>query len=187
VEGGVWATSGGGWLALRPAEVPPLAPRALQVPGRTELPEVGLELRVELPWGPRPASLPGQPQLDVVEPAPALTQVPAPDGSDVPVPPGARAYAVGGWVALPGEVLGGLTVRPRRPGDRLALAHGTRKLQDLFTDHGVPRAIRDLVPVLVDADDQPLWVPGVAVRAFPSDRRAAARIRLARTAAHGPG
>ena len=54
---------------------------------------------------------------------------------------------------------GRLTVRTRRPGDRLRLAGGSRKLQDILVDAGVPRPLRDLLPV-VCRDGQPVWLPG---------------------------
>jgi tRNA(Ile)-lysidine synthase len=53
----------------------------------------------------------------------------------------------------------GLEVRSRRPGDRLA---GRRKkVQDLFVDAKVPRAERDVWPLVVSGDDV-VAVPGVA-------------------------
>jgi tRNA(Ile)-lysidine synthase len=53
----------------------------------------------------------------------------------------------------------GLTVRTRRPGDRLA---GRRKkVQDLFVDAKVPRAERDAWPLVVSGDDV-VAVPGIA-------------------------
>ena len=53
----------------------------------------------------------------------------------------------------------GLEVRARRPGDRLA---GRRKkVQDLFVDAKVPRAERDVWPLVVSGDDV-VAVPGVA-------------------------
>jgi tRNA(Ile)-lysidine synthase len=81
-----------------------------------------------------------------------------------------RAVPPGGDVALGQVVLGavpevppgGLMVRARLPGDRVRTAAGTRKLQDVLVDAGVPRALRDLVPLVV-AGDRVVWVPGVAV------------------------
>lgn len=53
----------------------------------------------------------------------------------------------------------GLTVRTRRPGDRLA---GRRKkVQDLFVDAKVPRRERDAWPLVVSGDEV-VAVPGVA-------------------------
>jgi len=54
----------------------------------------------------------------------------------------------------------GLTVRTRRPGDRLA--GRTRKIQDVFVDAKVPRAARDTWPLVV-AGDEVVTVPGIAV------------------------
>lgn len=55
-----------------------------------------------------------------------------------------------------------LAVRTRRPGDRLRPlgAPGSRKLQDVFVDRKVPRAERDAVPIVVDANDRIVWVAG---------------------------
>jgi tRNA(Ile)-lysidine synthase len=58
---------------------------------------------------------------------------------------------------------GELGVRGRRDGDRVRTAGGTRMLGDVLADVGVPRALRDLLPVVVDADDRVCWVPGVVV------------------------
>jgi tRNA(Ile)-lysidine synthase len=53
-----------------------------------------------------------------------------------------------------------LVVRTRRPGDRLA--GRSRKIQDVFVDAKVPRAVRDTWPLVVSGDDV-VAVPGVAV------------------------
>lgn len=45
-----------------------------------------------------------------------------------------------------------LYVRSRRPGDRVAVPAGHRKIQDVLVDAKVPRPLRPLVPIL--ADDQ---------------------------------
>jgi tRNA(Ile)-lysidine synthase len=54
----------------------------------------------------------------------------------------------------------GLTVRTRRPGDRLA--GRTKKIQDVFVDAKVPSAARDAWPIVVSGD-QVVAVPGLAV------------------------
>lgn len=71
-----------------------------------------------------------------------------------------------------------VTVRAWRPGDSmrpLGLG-GTKSLQDLFTDAGVPRSLRPRLPVLV-AGGEIAWVAGVAVserfRLEPGSRRSA--------------
>jgi tRNA(Ile)-lysidine synthase len=66
---------------------------------------------------------------------------------------------------------GPLVLRARQPGDRLvpfgAGGH-SRKVQDILVDAGVPRALRDRLPLLAAGPSGPLlWVPG------PGGRRAA--------------
>ncbi|CAN5402616.1 tRNA lysidine(34) synthetase TilS [soil metagenome] len=59
-----------------------------------------------------------------------------------------------------------LVVRSRAPGDvvRPAGMMGRRKkLQDLFVDRKVPRALRDSVPLVVDATGRIVWVVGEPV------------------------
>lgn len=53
-----------------------------------------------------------------------------------------------------------LQVRSRRPGDRLRLHQGSKKLKDLFIDEKIPREERDKVP-LVASGQQILWAVGV--------------------------
>jgi tRNA(Ile)-lysidine synthase len=98
---------------------------------------------------------------------------------DPPPPPGPAELAVPGSVAFAGgrlrceEAAGGpldldaldprLEVRCWRAGDRmrpLGLG-GSRSLQDLFTDHKVPRARRTHVPVVVSGGEI-AWVAGLA-------------------------
>lgn len=55
-----------------------------------------------------------------------------------------------------------LCLRSWRDGDRIRLAGGTRKLQDIFTDAKVPRLDRHTWPILAD-DDGPLVVANLAV------------------------
>lgn len=61
-----------------------------------------------------------------------------------------------------------LEVRSWRPGDRIALRGGRRKLQDLFVDQHVPIERRGDVAVLTDSVGRILAVPGVAI-AEPSE------------------
>jgi tRNA(Ile)-lysidine synthase len=70
---------------------------------------------------------------------------------------------------LPEEVRWPLTVRTRRPGDRIQGPAGSRKLQDVFVDLRVPAERRDLQPVVTDGEGRLLWVPGLWV---PPERRA---------------
>ena len=59
-------------------------------------------------------------------------------------------------------VVGGLTVRNRRPGDRLRPVGlgGRKKLQDVLVDRKVKRSERDTVPIVTDASDRIVWVAG---------------------------
>jgi tRNA(Ile)-lysidine synthase len=58
-----------------------------------------------------------------------------------------------------------LGVRSRRPGDRFRPlgAPGARKLQDFLVDRKVARDDRERLPLVVDARDRIVWVPGEAV------------------------
>jgi tRNA(Ile)-lysidine synthase len=62
-----------------------------------------------------------------------------------------------------GALAGEIEVRTWRPGDRIRPLgmRGTKTLQDLFTDRGVPRSQRGQVPV-VTVDGEVAWVAGVA-------------------------
>lgn len=57
-----------------------------------------------------------------------------------------------------------LTVRNRRPGDRMRSlgAPGSRKIQDMLVDRGVPARDRDRLPLLVDRVGV-IWVAGHAI------------------------
>jgi tRNA(Ile)-lysidine synthase len=58
-----------------------------------------------------------------------------------------------------------LGVRSRTPGDRLRPLglSGHKKLQDLLVDLKVPRADRDVTPLVVDDHDRIIWVAGHAI------------------------
>ena len=60
------------------------------------------------------------------------------------------------------RVEGALTVRTVRPGDRIRLRAGRRKLSDLFIDKRIPRAERSRLAVVTRGADI-VWVPGVAI------------------------
>ena len=61
---------------------------------------------------------------------------------------------------LPLGPVTGLTVRSRRPGDRMAGVL-RNKVQDVFTDLKVPAGRRGEHPLLVSANGSVLWIPGV--------------------------
>lgn len=98
---------------------------------------------------------------------------PAPEPVALAVPGVARfgAWEVearldrGGDVELAAAALGAsVTVRGWRAGDRIRPAGlgGTKSLQDVFTDHKVPRGLRASLPI-VEAAGEIAWVAGVAV------------------------
>ena len=72
---------------------------------------------------------------------------------------GAEVGIAAGAVALP------LGIRNRRPGDRFRPlgAPGVRKLQDFLVDRKVARGDRERLPLVVDARDRIVWVPGQSV------------------------
>ncbi len=92
---------------------------------------------------------------------------------------GGRRYSVqwgpapvrGEWAAeLPiGELRFPLRLRGPRPGDRIRVAAGSRKLKKLWGESRVPRSSRRSVPVLVCADGQVCWVAGLATARFAGE------------------
>lgn len=60
-----------------------------------------------------------------------------------------------------------LRFRGWRAGDRVRLRGGRKTLAKAFGERRVPREERGRVPVLVDAHDEVLWVPGVLHGALP--------------------
>jgi tRNA(Ile)-lysidine synthase len=74
-----------------------------------------------------------------------------------------------------------LTVRPRRPGDRLrAFGAGERRLKSLLIDAKVPRWDRNRLP-LVESDREILWIAGLrrsAAAPVTADTREIVEIRL---------
>ncbi|GLX71458.1 tRNA lysidine(34) synthetase TilS [Paenibacillus glycanilyticus] len=56
-----------------------------------------------------------------------------------------------------------LTVRNRQPGDRIQVLglNGSKKVQDMFVDEKIAPSEREAYPLLVDAEGQLLWIPGI--------------------------
>ena len=56
-----------------------------------------------------------------------------------------------------------LYIRNKRPGDKMSVLglNGTKKIKDIFIDSKVPRTKRDSYPLLVDANDNILWIPNI--------------------------
>ncbi len=78
-------------------------------------------------------------------------------GAPASLPPGATAEAFdAAAVHFP------LELRGWRPGDRIRLVGGTKKLKKVFVERRVGRGRRAGVPVLVDATGRVLWVVDVA-------------------------
>ncbi|NLS44588.1 MAG: tRNA lysidine(34) synthetase TilS [Firmicutes bacterium] len=75
-----------------------------------------------------------------------------------------------------------LTVRNRRPGDRLSPLgmKGHKKLKDIFIDGKIPRNIRDCVPVIVWRG-KILWVAGICMDGFAKLTPATQRVLHLRT------
>ena len=55
-----------------------------------------------------------------------------------------------------------LVVRSRRPGDRIRVTGGTRKVKKVLLEARIPPSERHRVPLVVDAEGQVLWIPGLA-------------------------
>lgn len=166
---GATVTLGGGWLAAVPHQPPEAVIAPLAVPGTTSWPPADVDVvvvasrdSVAQPHLPR-----GRQRAADVVPEQALP--PGGDPTLGQVVLGGLEGDEGDGTALSPSHAGPaeLVVRPRRPGDRVRGRAGTQKLQDLFVDAGIPRAVRDLVPV-VALGERLLWVPGVAVDA-PAD------------------
>lgn len=134
---------GAGWrweahrdrLALRRAHHPenpgPAFAYTFRIPGRLEIPELGLGIRIT-----RRATT-----------AWMFRGSPRRAGLALPLEPGDE-----------------VTVRNRRPGDRLHPlgAGGSRRLKEVLIDCGVPRAARDHLPLLL-LGERIAWVPGVTI------------------------
>ncbi len=74
---------------------------------------------------------------------------------------GGEGESEGPWTLLRlGGAAGFLRIRGRRPGDRVRLREGTRKLKRLTQELRVPRGARDGLPLLVDGEGRVLWIPG---------------------------
>ncbi len=52
-----------------------------------------------------------------------------------------------------------LKIRNRRPGDRVSLPGGTKKLKSVFIDRKVPHLQRDRLPLVFDRNGKLLWIP----------------------------
>lgn len=57
------------------------------------------------------------------------------------------------------KIENGLQIRTKKPGDRIILKNGTKKLKDFFIDEKIPRDERNKIPLLADGN-KILWVIG---------------------------
>ncbi len=117
------------------------------------------EGRVPAPFAPVPLGLPGEVRLSETGPTIRASFDQRADLAQASVRLGHTAVVQADTLLRP------LSVRYRRPGDRLRPlgAPGSRKLQDWFVDRKVPRASRDRVPLVVDAQDRIVWVAGFTI------------------------
>ncbi|MYJ67744.1 MAG: tRNA lysidine(34) synthetase TilS, partial [Gemmatimonadetes bacterium] len=54
-----------------------------------------------------------------------------------------------------------LTVRPWRPGDRVAMPYGRKKVKKLLLEARVTADLRQGLPIVADASGDVVWIPGV--------------------------
>ena len=61
-----------------------------------------------------------------------------------------------------------LYIRTRRLGDKMALkgTNGHKKIKDIFIDSKIPMEDRELWPIVVDSNDQVVWIPGLKKSKF---------------------
>ena len=60
-----------------------------------------------------------------------------------------------------------LRVRTRKDGDRIKVLNGgTKKIKDIFIDKKIPKDKRDTWPVVVDSNDQVVWIPKIKKSKF---------------------
>ncbi|HSK24755.1 MAG TPA: tRNA lysidine(34) synthetase TilS [Egicoccus sp.] len=155
LAGAVRATAGGGWRTIGPPTEAVTPASGLSVPGEVAWPPIGARIVAITPrTGTTDAAEAGQIAFELAE---AWT----PPAVRVPphlLPPGGVAERMSLAV---GPAHHHLEVRHRRPGDRLRTGGGTRRLQDVLVDAGLPRPVRDLWPI-VAVGDRVVWVPGIA-------------------------
>jgi tRNA(Ile)-lysidine synthase len=122
------------YLRAHPGETITPFTYTLEVPGELAIPELAVTIRVSR-----------QPVA-----AWMLRGAPLRAGLALPLPDSGRPVRV--------------TVRNRRPGDRLRPlgGPGSRKLKDVLIDRGVPRWQRDRLPLLCWAGEI-AWVPGITI------------------------
>ena len=56
-----------------------------------------------------------------------------------------------------------LYIRNKKDGDYIEILglNGKKKIKDIFIDNKIPQSLRDDYPLLVDSDDNILWIPNI--------------------------
>ena len=151
LPGGYAARTDGEWLKIYPAEIPDDSP----------YPDWPGDFRITLPWGPIAIGVTRRGGWEVTAETVKLQPGASLDTGD-PM----QAY-------LSPSALGeGATVRTWQPGDRMQPLgmSGRRKLQDLFTDAGLPRNRRDRIP-LVATPKGIAWAVGLRLANWAAVQR----------------
>jgi tRNA(Ile)-lysidine synthase len=153
-----------GWLTVAPGDVTPLRTRRVPESGSVVLRELALELRV----GPPPTS----------DPAPDPASVASASAS--PVPPQRRPQTSDAHPHLQlADLPTGWVVRGRLPGETIELGGHVRAVREVLRDRGVPRPLRNLVPIVAASDGTAIWIPGIATSDVAHDQPARVRLTLA--------
>jgi tRNA(Ile)-lysidine synthase len=145
---------------VAPGQVPAAEPRRIAAPGITRWEPAGIWVTARAPGLEPPAGTadpPGQIAFELT----GAWNPPTPDDAALLVPPGGHADRCHLAVADDGP----WWLRHRRAGDRIRTAVGTARIAAVMVDAGMPRAVRERWPVVTDADDVVVWVPGIAVDA----------------------
>ena len=72
---------------------------------------------------------------------------------------------------LSSEIKLPLYIRNRKKEDKIAAKNlnGHQKIKDIFINHKIPLEQRDTWPILVDANDEILWIPGLKKSKFDKE------------------
>ena len=65
-----------------------------------------------------------------------------------------------------------LKLRSKREGDKMTIKNlkGSKKVSDIFTNSKLPKEKRKDYPILVDAKDTIIWIPGLKKSQFAKDK-----------------
>ena len=139
------------WLEIYPADAFDACP----------YPDWPGDFRITLPWGPIASGVTKRGDWEVTAEA-----VKVEAGASLDTGDPMRAYL------SPSALAEGATVRTWQPGDRMQPLgmSGRRKLQDLFTDAGLPREWRDKIPLVITPAGI-AWAVGVRLADWAAVRR----------------